>query len=723
MDDVKSSRVWRDTLTIAEKYQKEFVTRGDKIVKRYRDDRGGNENGKVRYNILWSNIRTLFPAVYAKKPKANVERRYKDKDPVGRVASMLLERCLQYEIDHYNDYDASIRNALLDRLLPGRGVAWVRYERETTEVAQVTDDVESAEYEAPSPMPEHECSPCDYVFWKDFKYSPARTWEEVTWVARRVYMARDEGTERFGEDFSKVPLAHVPQGIDDNKDNVDDSLKKAIVWEIWDKATGKVTWIAEDYPNVLDEKDDPLKLEGFFPCPKPLFATLTTDTLIPVADYILYQDQAKELDTITERIKLLSEACRVVGVYDASAPEIARMLNNGIDNTLIPVSSWAAFGEKGGLKGTVDWLPLEMVINTLNTLYIAREQCKQVIYDVTGLSDIIRGASNAAETATAQQIKSNFASLRLKELQKDVALFASDLLRIKAQIMCAFYNPETLVNMSGLAQTDDAQYIPQAIQLLQNKVLRNFRIEVDADSLIELDERGEQQARMEFLQAAGSFIANAVKAPPELAPLMGEMLMFGVRGFHVGASIENSFETAMEQLKQPKPPQPDPAQLQAQADQAKMQAQQMAEQQRAQIDMQLEQGKAQLTLQIESMKAEQSQAIETAKLDFERWKAELEASTKVAVAEIQAKTSLKQASISANSAKETEGLTELNEEGDEQPTSALSALVEAINMNMAHLMGLQQQSHAELIAQVTKPKRRLIERGADGRAIGMIESE
>jgi hypothetical protein len=711
-EKLKSAENWIAALELSKKDTKSWETKGDKIVKRYRDERGESNTSK-RYNILWSNIQTLFPAVYSRKPKAQCDRRYKDKDPVGRTAAQILERALQYEIDHYSDYDSAIRNALRDRLLPGRGVAWVRYEQ----AGQITDDVEKSvatDYD-------EEYSPCDYVFWKDFRMSPARTWEEVTWVARRVYMEKEAGVKRFGDDFKNVPLSHEPVGLDDMDIGQKDQLKKAIVWEIYNKQDKKVIWVAENYQYILDERADPLELDCFFPCPKPLFATLTTDSLIPVADYLQYQDQAMELDEITARIGKLVDACKVVGIYDASQPAIERMLSEGYDNSLVPVDSWAMLAEKGGLKGSVDWFPLDQVVGALAQMYAAREQTVQVIYAVTGLSDIVRGASQASETATAQQIKSNFASLRLKEIQNSVAVFASELLNIKAQIMCSFYKPETLIEMSGIMGTDDAQFAEPAIELLKNGKLRDFRIEVASDSLVELDERGEQESRTQFLAAVGGFLQQAVQAPPELAPLMGEMLLFGVRGFKVGRDIENAFDEAMAKLREPKPPQADPNEAIQQAEQMKLQAQQQSEQQRMQVDMQIEQNKAQLTGQLEAMKAEQAQAIEAAKIEFERWKAELEASTKVTVAEIQAKTSLKQASISANSMKESEGLTEIGEEGEEQPTSALSSLVEAINMNMANLMGLQQQSHADIIAQVTKPKRRIVERGADGKAIGMIE--
>lgn len=740
------ARRWQADLDLAKRTEKDFIEAGKKIVKRYRDQRNESDSAR-KYNILWSNVQTLVPVVYAKKPKAQVRRRFKDADPVGRCASQILERALQFEIDHYSDYDSALKNCVTDRLLPGRGVSWVRFEPaeelETHDAegedtpqgiidTQVSDDMESES------MGKYECSPCDYVFWEDFRTSPARTWEEVTWVARRVYMSRDEGTQRFGELFKDVPLSHEPIGIDQMKsDGVSadqiDRMKKAKVWEIWCKSEMKAYWYAEGFSKILDVRDDPLQLEGFFPCPKPLYATLTTDTLIPVADFKQYQDQAKEMDELTARISMLVKAVKVVGVYDASAESIQRMLNEGVDNVLIPVNTWAAFAEKGGLKGAIDWLPLEMVIKALATLYEAREAAKQVIYEITGLSDIIRGASVASETATAQQIKSQFASLRLKMLQGDVARFASDLLRMKAQIMCSFYRPEVLIAMSNMGSSTDAQYIPQAIQLLKNDVLRSFRIEVATDSLVELDEQEEKASRLEFLQAAAGFIREAIQAPPELAPLLGEMMMFGVRSFKAGEAMEASLEQfisqATEKAKQPQQPKPDPEMMKLQAqqqveqgrmqlEQAKMQANAQAEQMRMQADGQVAQLKAQFDMQMAQMKAEQDASLEAQKLEFERWKAELDASTKVTVAQIQASTSLKQATISANA---KDGA-EIDEEGNAKPSKALSSVVDQVNQKMAELMDMQLQTAEAITAQIKKPRRRVLERGPDGRAIGAVET-
>lgn len=617
INPVDEHRRWTQELKLSADEDKKWLKRGDKIVKRYRDERQGYSDSGKRYNILWANIQTMLPALYGRTPRAQVERRWKDRDPVGRTASVILERALQYEIDHYGDFDNTNKHAVLDRLLPGRGTAWVRFEtKEVQEPEVIEEPVEDLMGEQPDMS--YECTPTDYVFWKDFRCSPARTWDEVTWVARRIYMNRGDGVARFGEDFKEVPLAHEPIGLDDlskagASQAEQESLKKAIVWEIWSKGDKRVYWVAEGHNKLLDSKEDPYGLDNFWPCPKPLFATQTTDTLVPVPDYALYQDQAEEIDMLTQRIGLLTEALKVVGVYDASQPAIARMLNEGVNNTLIGVDSWAAFGEKGGLKGIVDFLPLEQVVNALTHCYTAREQAKQVVYEVTGLSDIIRGASMASETATAQQIKSQYASLRLKRMQTEVAQFCSELLRIKAQLMCDLYSPESLKQMSGIMGTDDAAYADEAIALIKQEPARSFRIEVAADSLVEMDEIGEKQSRTEFMTAFGAVLRDAVpmvQAAPEMGALVGEVLQFVVRTFKGGRQLENVLETTIAKMNEPKPPappQPDPEQIKAES---AMQLEQM----KAQTSMQLEQAKQSAMAQTEQFKAQENQTLEAARL-------------------------------------------------------------------------------------------------------------
>jgi hypothetical protein len=743
INPVAEAKRWKNELKQAKREDETWCKRGKKIVKRYRDDRTQSFTSK-RYNVLWSNIQTMLPALYGRTPRAQVERRWKDKDPVARTAATILERALQYEIDNNSDFDHSIKLAVMDRLLPGRGVNWVRFESKSVETinegmekpegedTEDYSDTEGVEMYGGQPEKNIETTPVDYVYWEDFRHMPARVWEEVTWCARRVYMAQKEVVDRFGEEFKNINLTHVPQGLDDmlksgfNKADAE-AMKKAEIWEIWDKTSECVYWIAEGEDRLLDHKYNPYGLDNFWPLPRPLFATQTTDTLVPVPDYVLYQDQADEIDKLTNRIALLIEALKVVGVYDASQAGIQRMLTEGFDNQLIPVDSWAAFSEKGGVKGTIDFLPLDQTVMALQQCYQAREQAKQVVYDVTGLSDIIRGSSVASETATAQQIKGQYASMRLKRMQMDVAVFASELLRIKAQLMCDLYSPENLIQMSGIMGTDDAVYAEQAIQLMKSEPARSFRIEVASDSLVEMDEAAEKQSRTEFMTAFGVTMRDAlpmVQQAPEMAPLIGEVLQFVVRTFKGGRSLEAALETTIEKMNAPKEPQgPSPEQQQAEAmqqmEQAKMQQTMQSEQMKMQAAQQMEQMKAQTMAQVEQFKAQQAIQLEQMRQEAETqrqaYRAQLEAETKLQIAQMQTEASAKPVNqFTVDSQGKFDEIAETLSQSAAQQGAGIQEAVNNLGQVAAVLVGA--------VDEMKRPKRRVLERDPiTGKAVGAIE--
>ena len=650
-------------LRIIGQYDNEFAkwtARTKKIIKRYRDDtRGQTLTESAKFNILWSNVQTLRPAVYAKLPKADISRRFGDNDPVGRVASQLVERALDFEIEHYPDYRSTMSYCVDDRFLGGRGTAWVRYEPHTAPIGieddgvSVTATIEQGEG-APPVMEqiEYECAPVDYVHWRDFGHSTARTWEEVGQVWRWVYMTREALVERFGEEMAaKIPLDQGPEPLNAYNENKR-LYNRAKICELWDKETGKVYWFSKGMPQIIDVRDDPLGLEGFFPCPRPLYATTTSDTLVPVPDFVLYQDQAMELDILSDRIDGLVKSLRVRGVYDASQPALQRLMTEGDNNALIPVDKWMAFSEKGGLKGSIDLLPLDTLANALLQCYRAREDIKSQIYEITGIADIIRGVSAASETATAQQIKGQYAGLRLRSMQEEVAMFAAELLRLKAQVMCMHYQPETILAYAAANQMTpaDQQLIPQAIELLRNKPLRNFRIDIASDSLVMLDENQMKQDRMQFLQAFGGFLAQALpvgQASPEMVPMMMELLRFGMQAFKAARPIEGQIDATLQQLQQAAMQrQPDGEQ---QGKQAELQQKGQMEQGRMQMEAALQQAKLQQQMQMEQLKNQTKMAMEQQKQQFEaqleamklqsqqeaaKYKADMDAQTRLIIAQM-----------------------------------------------------------------------------------------
>lgn len=633
---------WIAEIRESEKDREEWVKRGRKIEKRYRDDRDEGK-GPPRFNVLWSNVQTLMPACYARPPQPVVGRRYRDSDPVARAAALILQRNLQEGIEAAGLHE-TVKQCVLDLLVPGMGQVWLRYKAFMTKEAKKEQNQLSDEPLADEKRDERvgwETVEVDYVHWEDFLFSPARTWAEVRWVGRRVRMTREDGVKRFGSIFEDVPLDWRPDGVSEQPEN--QIFSRAVVVEVWSIEDRMVRWIAPSFgQEVLDEQPDPLRLEKFWPCPKPLFATQTNSTLIPVPDYSEYQDQAIELDRLTDRIDAITTAVRVAGVYDESQPALGRLFGeSGKDNDLIAVANWQALQSKGGLNKAFELVDTAQMTTILQALNEVRTVSKNDLYELTGIADIIRGASDPEDTATAQRIKGRYATMRLSDRQQEIARFVRDILRLMAEVMCEHYGTVTLVLASNFTESElwkdampDAAAQPQAppppqpprlpppgmppagpqmapqggvvpfrppmpaqaqpppqpapapppgmsprelligaIGLLKSDRLRGFKVDIEDQSTIAADDMEEKQSRTEFLGAVGSFLQQASQIAPQFAPAMlpvlGKMLLFGMRAYRAGTEMETAMEEAVAKMQataaQPQPAPPDPKMIEAAA--------------------------------------------------------------------------------------------------------------------------------------------------------------
>jgi hypothetical protein len=743
---------WYNTIGSYERTYKKWEGRADKILKRYRDDSRTQNNPNARFNILYSNVQTVIPAIFARLPRPDVSRRFRDNDPIGRVASMMLERALEFELEHYTDYKSAMDSAVFDRMIGGRGTAWVRYEPHIVagekgmpeDGVQVTEDVDEAdesteglENESPERI-EYECAPIDYVHWRDFGHSVARTWEEVTAVWRKVYMNRDALVERFGEEVGyEIPLDSTPS---DGKTyaHQQDASQQAVIYEIWDKETGVALWISKSLGKILDERPDPLQLENFWPCPKPLYSNLTTENLEPIPDFVMYQDQAKELDTLADRIDGLINALKVRGVYDASSSELQRLFSEGENNTLIPVHNWQAFAEKQGMRGAIDLVDIAPFANALMSCYQAMEQVKGQIYEIMGIADIQRGQTDPNETLGAQIIKSNNAAGRLKTMQNHVVQFATMLLNIKAQIICNHFSDETILKISGADQLsdNDKQLVPQALELLKSESSKNFRIEVTSDSMIYQDEQQEKQNRVEFLTAVSQFVQTALpvgQAVPELVPLFMEMLKFGVTAFKAGKQIEGLIdetadkfrEQARAQEGQPKQPSPEvqKLQMQSQLEQQKMQFQSQLEQQKMQANIEMERAKQEYQSQETQVRMQMEMQRDAAEREMEMKMAQMkmmtERNTQLLLAYVNngAKVEVAQISAGVNGGEGLPQQYDLEEDMAKAMEHPLAPIANAIQQGNQQTADMIAQLAENINQSQNRPKQ--VIRGADGKIIGV----
>jgi len=566
---------WLQEIEIVEKYLDDKWRRsGDDAVRRYLDDRSDDnvldDEKRRKYNIFWANTQIIKSALYATAPKPAIKRQHDDqKDDIARCAALILERIVNFGLDKdSSDMHAAFKSAVEDLLIPGLGQIWHRYEVET-ELTQPVLGTDGSELAPAGMRIIDESAPTDYVHWRDFLFSISRTWGEVWWVGRRCWMKKKQFVKFFGKEKwetvkssaqAKISRGDfLPQGF--TKGRVE-------VFEVWCEDTNRVYWLCRALEDFLqDPIDDPLKLEDFWPCPEPVLATHTTNAFVPRTDYYMAQDQYEELDILNQRIAILTKALRVVGVYDKTNDELKKLLTGGEFN-MIPVDNWAAFAEQGGLKGQVDWFPVEVIAEVLERLMVQRQSVITQIYELTSISDIQRGASNPRETLGAQKLKAQYSSVRLQLKQQDVGKFVRHSIRLKCEIICKHWQPEIIKRVSQIDQTESAPYADQAIQLLKDFRASQYRVEVGEETLSLADYNAERELRSEYLVAVGQFVSQAgqiLEVAPEAAPFLLKMISWVTASFRGSSDIETILDQAIQVASQPQGEKPDPAVVEAQA--------------------------------------------------------------------------------------------------------------------------------------------------------------
>jgi hypothetical protein len=674
---------WQQEIARYDKWSEDWRKRCEKILKIYARQKMASAK-KRKFAMLWANTEVLKPSVYSRAPIPQISRRYKDKDSIGRVASELLERSVTVALD-MADFDARLKHVRDDLLLPGRGTVWVRVDADT-------DTPKIA---------------VDYVHWRDFGHTPGRVWEEVSAVWRWSYLSKEQLEERFPDKADDIPLDHK-DASDTQIAQTDDSSRgvepKAAIAEIWDKTTNKVYFISKGHPEPLEVLDPFISLTDFWPCPRPIFATLTNENLIPTPDYTYYRDQAEEIDQLTARIDSLSDMLKLVIFYpagkDADVQQaFEKAFNPNTENVAVPVESWAAFVEGGGAKTAV-WLPIADTVATIEACVSLRTQLINDVYQISGISDVLRGSTDPQETATAQTLKAQWGSIRIRDRQQEIARFARDVVRIASEIMAEHFDFDQLRSMANMAaapvqptlpspsgqvisfpqssalaqpgaipgqgiapqspmpmdtsaqapmasgmppqpqgqpqppqqqseQDWDEADMPAVAELLKSDQLRSFRIDIETDSTIQPDEDAEKQRRVEFLEAVATFMQQAVPALqilPAAAPMLGEMLLFLVRGFRAGRTLEDVIERAVAQMSQAgslsPPTPPDPTTMKVQAEQPLRDA----ELQLKQGDIQLKSIDAQIKqAQLDAQMRDQTGVVDNGELGLKQQELSLQA--------------------------------------------------------------------------------------------------
>lgn len=666
VDAIQRSREvgrWIDLIGEAEKREEKWRKGASEVVELYEQ----GDTNPAEYNILFANTETLSPAVYNNTPRPVVKRRTQQESPIAVAAAKVVQATLVYLTDTSDrdeeTFDDLQKTAVLEALVPGRGMARFCYEADMEDIPADPANPQAAATQRVTPGSEKVCG--DSVPWNRMVTGYAKVWSKVPFIAFEHFMTREELVEQFGkEKGSKIKLTHTPSDSGDKADKMpadSKGVKFGHVWEIWVKSSKKVIFISEGFPDVIEENDDPLQLEGFYPCPRPVQFINRVSSLVPQTLYAMYKKQAEELETATRRISGILKAMKVRGMYDGTLQGLDDLMTKP-ENTLVKAENVAAMQQGQTLDKAIWFMPLEQLVGVLQQLYTARQQIIQTIYQITGIADIMRGASTASETLGAQEIKQQWGTMRLKRMQKEVQRFTRDCYRMQAELAIRHFSLETFQQMTGLQyptkaaqaqaqmqldqlkqmgmQMQAAGQQPPPPEMLQQKVaplqqvlsqpawediiaflkqdtLTNFVIDIETNSTIDV-EATEDREELAGMMNALAQLMNGVFPMVQEGVLPFEaakaLVLDIVKKFRVDPEVEEVFRN----MQQPAPKQDPKAQAMIQGEQLKQQTIKAQGDQK----MQLENQKAQLELQ--AMQAEIQQKRELAQMEMAQKQAELQ---------------------------------------------------------------------------------------------------
>lgn len=551
--------------------EEDWRSKGQTIQQIYKgrlDARGSSSASNIRFNILNANTGVLLPSLFSKAPKADIRARAKMPMPPEQEASEILETMCNTFLDNTETYE-QLKAAVKEVLLPGRGTCRVRWDPvieelngfdENGDPTVIFDKLLDMLY-------------IEHVYWEDYTHEAVSNWEDCGWVAYRHLFTEKEFLEYF-ENSASVQ-AYLARGklneifkwtdaaanstknqgdrrVYQPTDELQDKIMKALVWEYWDKSTREVVWICQDMEgHVVRIDPDPLELENFFPSPKPLLAVTTTDTLLPVPEYVIYQDLAAEIDGLSDRINAISKRIKVRGAYNGAQENLADILR----------------AEDGVMK-SVDGVDLDFDISkhvyiisnadnvqALQALYQARQESKQAMYEVTGISDIVRGQTRASETLGAQRIKSQFAALRIQDRKDAVENFCRDVIRIMCEIIAQHFDPQSFAYYLGWMPSDDAMMI------LRRDGLRISKIDVESDSTVVADEQAEIEAMSAMTQSLGMAMQQMiplVQSGIMPMPIAVEFLKMLIKPFKNSRQVSMMLDQFVMQMQSMAPQAPPP---------------------------------------------------------------------------------------------------------------------------------------------------------------------
>lgn len=580
------------------------------------------KNGKTNFqNIFWSDIKTLLPNLFFNAPKTKFKRRRLRHDPVASLACEILEENINFSLDNQNFRD-HCKDSVRDRLVGGRGQLWIDYDFKPIEqihnirsqngiyildnnqllpdqfIDQVEED-ENGRLFFRQQIVDNQEALIRRLPWQDFIHGGGRCWDEVEWVARPLFMTEkdlvefliDKGgnqkkTKEIAENLTKY-YDREAHGNEQICDHESEGISYARIWEIHHRGDGQIYYINEngsddhkgENPGLLVKKEPRISFRNGFPCPKPLTATVQDGKFLPIPDYNYYDGDIESVAVMQARRDDLADMVKVLGFYNESLGGKVKDLLKKESGTMMPLENWSAFIDKNAWEGNIATFPVEPIIKAIQFLDESQAIALNNHYEMSGISDIMRGNGDPRATATSENIKQGFANIRIAEVQQDVTHFILEAQKIHAEVISEIFTDKNLLEIADL-EPEKMQLSDQAIQLIRSDKMRTLKMDIETDTLLRPDQPAQRAEAVEFLNAFQQLVqalSESTQISPHFIEGITKVSIQVFRKFNLPEELLSEFEEIMWNVTQDLMQQQQAAQQQQQAEQQAQQQQEPAQ--------------------------------------------------------------------------------------------------------------------------------------------------
>ena len=541
------------------------------------------------FPIFWSSIKTLRPAYYSRTPIPIAPTRYGLQDVVARTGSVLLERLGKYALE-VTEFDEVMRDTTLEFIISDVATARVMLDGDETARSIPIFKAENGQYVTQNGqlyegenIGQDEDSGAWYgeeKYWENKKcYPVALSFDDFMWTAEatsketieeeyfRFCYSEQEAYAEFTE-VDRDTLRGSMRGYGKKEENQGKFNSEGDTelflhgWEIWHKKTKTIIFISDDYKNPDDKPlkltEDRYKLKDFFPAPCPIVGTKKRKSLFGIPSYRYLKPMCDHMHEIGMRIYKLTASIRRRFIADkAHQNDLINLIEDAEESEYIFIKGLMDIVEKGGIQNLIQVLPVGELAQSIVELANIHEKYKQEFYEIYGIPDVIRGASDPLETAKAQEIKSFSATNRFRDQMNQVAKFSRDLLELLLDLKLGAYTVEEIHKICAVRYMDmeDQQRFSAAYSLITNDDERIIRIDIETDSTSYINEQIEQQNR----NVAISTVMGGLQAIREMGPkekaIGFKTIQSALSGMRLGKDymddIDRLIASIMEEAKQP----------------------------------------------------------------------------------------------------------------------------------------------------------------------------